>query len=111
MCADVCVKPEHGLSGAFCSELGLKHGCPLCPPLFGLFADDLQCDLEAGAAGFALPVLWGVQVPALLYARDLALVSHGVARRRRPPGAAGPAAVARGLGAARRQSWKHSRTV
>lgn len=64
-----------GMSDTFSSLLGVKQGCPLSPTLFGIFIDDFQCELEAGAAGFGLPTLAGALIPALFYADDLALIS------------------------------------
>ena len=60
----------------FSSLLGVKQGCPLSPTLFGIFIDDFQCELEAGAVGFGLPTLAGALIPALFYADDLALISE-----------------------------------
>ncbi len=68
-----------GLSSTFNSLLGVKQGCPLSPTLFGIFIDDFQAELEAGASAFDLPSLSGVQTPALFYADDLALVSSTTA--------------------------------
>ena len=72
------VQFAEGMSETFQSTLGVKQGCPLSPTLFGIYIDDFQTELEAGAAAFDLPTLCGVQAPALFYADDLDLVSTSV---------------------------------
>lgn len=71
----VCVQLTDGTSPSFPSLLGVKQGCPLSPTLFGMYIDDFETELAAGADAFDLPSLAGVPTPALFYADDLALVS------------------------------------
>ena len=62
--ADVpmCVRFPHGLSEPFSSTIGVKQGCPLSPTLFGMYIDDLQAVVEAGAEAFDLAQLHGAAV-------------------------------------------------
>ena len=55
--------------------MGVTQGCPLSPLLFGLYLDDFQTNLEDTSLTHA-PCLDGKNVPVLLYADDLALLSH-----------------------------------
>jgi hypothetical protein len=53
----------------------MKQGCPLSPLLFGFFIDGLEKRLNA-LEGDAPPMLGQLAVRLLLYANDLALMSH-----------------------------------
>ncbi len=53
----------------------MKQGCPLSPLLFGLFINGLKKQLNA-LEGDAPPMLGQLVVRLLLYADDLALMSH-----------------------------------
>ena len=55
--------------------MGVKQGCPLSLLLFGLYLDGLQKFLEDKNLTHA-PCLNSKHVPVLLYADDLALLSH-----------------------------------
>ena len=55
--------------------MGVKQRCPLSPLLFGLYLDGLQKFLEDTNLTHA-PCLNGKHVPVLLYADNLALLSH-----------------------------------
>jgi hypothetical protein len=57
----------------------VKQGCPLSPLLFGLFIDGLEKRLNA-LEGDTPPMLGQLAVHLLLYADDLALMSHIPAR-------------------------------
>jgi hypothetical protein len=71
--------PEKGLTPTFLCHIGVKQGCPLSPLLFGLFIDGLEKWLNA-LEGDAPPMLRQLTVRLLLYADDLALMSHTPAR-------------------------------
>jgi hypothetical protein len=55
--------------------MGVKQGCRLSPLLFGLYLDGLQKFLEDKNLTHA-PCFNGKHVPVLLYADDIALLSH-----------------------------------
>jgi hypothetical protein len=67
--------PEEGLMPIFLCRIGVKQGCPLSPLMFGLFIDGLEKRLNA-LEGDAPPMLGQLAVRLLLYADDLALMSH-----------------------------------
>jgi hypothetical protein len=67
--------PKEGLTPTFLCRIGMKQGCPLDPLLFGLFIDGLKKWLNA-LKGDAPPMLGQLVVHLLLYADDLALMSH-----------------------------------
>jgi hypothetical protein len=67
--------PEEGLTPTFLCRIGVKQGCPLSPLLFGLFIDGLEKRLNV-LEGDAPPMLGQLAVRLLLYADDLALMSH-----------------------------------
>jgi hypothetical protein len=71
----VCVRAGGGLSCTFQSDVGVKQGCPLSPLLFGMFMDDLEDHMQAVGAAAALPMLAGHQLPPLLFADDVLLIS------------------------------------
>jgi hypothetical protein len=66
---------EEGLTATFLCRIGVKQGCPLSLLLFGLFIDGLEKRLNA-LEGDAPPMLGQLVVRLLLYADDLALMSH-----------------------------------
>jgi hypothetical protein len=59
----------------FPCRIGVKQGCPLSPLLFGLFIDGLEKRLNA-LEGDTPPMLGQLVVRFLLYADDLAFMSH-----------------------------------
>jgi hypothetical protein len=67
--------PEEGLTPTFFYRIGVKQGCPLSPLLFGLFIDGLEKRMNA-LEGDTPPMLGKLVVRLLLYADDLALMSH-----------------------------------
>ncbi len=67
--------PEEGLTPTFLCPIGVKQGCPLSLLMFGLFIDGLEKRLNA-LEGDAPPMLGQLAVRLLLYADDLALMSH-----------------------------------
>jgi hypothetical protein len=67
--------PEEGLTPTFLCRIRVKQGCPLSPLLFGIFIDGLEKRLNA-LEGDAPPMLGQLAVRLLLYADDLALMSH-----------------------------------
>jgi hypothetical protein len=67
--------PEEGLTSTFLCRIGVKQGCPLSPLLFGLFIDGLEKRLNV-LEGDAPPMLGQLVVHLLLYADNLALMSH-----------------------------------
>ena len=64
------VRSSQGISVIFRCLMGVKQGCPLSPPLFGLYVDGLEKHLLE-TADIDAPKLMGVMVPLLLYADDL----------------------------------------
>jgi hypothetical protein len=70
--------PKEGLTPTFLYRIGVKQGCSLSPLLFGLFIDDLEKRLNA-LEGDAPPMLGQLAIRLLLYANDLALMSHTLA--------------------------------
>jgi hypothetical protein len=67
--------PKEGLTPTFLCHIGVKQGCPLSPLLFGLFIDGLEKQLNA-LEGDAPLMLGQLAIRLLLYADDLALMSH-----------------------------------
>jgi hypothetical protein len=67
--------PEEGLTPIFLCRIEVKQGCPLSPLLFGLFIDGLEKQLNV-LEGDTPPMLGQLAVRLLLYANDLALMSH-----------------------------------
>jgi len=70
---------EEGLTPIFLYRIGVKKGCPLSSLLFGLFIDGLEKWLNA-LEGDTPPMLGQLAVRLLLYADDLALMSHTPAK-------------------------------
>jgi hypothetical protein len=70
--------PKEGLTPTFLYRIGVKQGCPLSPLLFGLFIDGLEKRLNV-LEGDAPPMLGQLAVRLLLYADDLAFMSHSPA--------------------------------
>jgi hypothetical protein len=70
------VKTPAGLTDEFPSTVGVKQGCPLSPLLFGLYIDHIQQYLGGFMRFIDPPELGNTQIPALLYADDLALISR-----------------------------------
>jgi hypothetical protein len=68
----------------FLCRIGVKQGCPLSSFLFGLFIDGLKKRLNA-LEGDAPPMLGQLAVHLLLYANDLALMSHTLAGLQKQP--------------------------
>jgi len=71
--------PEEGLTPTFFCRIGVKQRCPLSPLLFSLFINGLEKWLNA-LEGDTPPMLGQLVVHLLLYANDLALMSHTPAR-------------------------------
>jgi len=67
--------PKEGLMPTFFCRIGVKQGCPFSLLLFGLFIDGLEKRLNA-LEGDTPPMLGQLVVRLLLYADDLALMSH-----------------------------------
>ncbi len=70
--------PEEGLKHTFLCRIRVKQGCPFSPLLFGLFIDGLEKRLNV-LEGDAPPMLGQLAVCLLLYAYDLAFMSHTLA--------------------------------
>jgi hypothetical protein len=71
--------PEEGLTPTFLCRIRVKQGCPLSLLLFGLFIDGLEKWLNA-LEDDAPPMLGQLAIHLLLYADDLALMSHTLVR-------------------------------
>jgi hypothetical protein len=67
--------PEEGFTPTFFCRIEVKQGCPFSLLLFSFFIDGLKKRLNA-LEGDAPPVLGHLAVRLLLYADDLALMSH-----------------------------------
>ena len=61
-------------SDCFTSTIGVKHGCPLSPTLFGIYIDEIT-DFIARKGGKGI-VIGDTQVSLLLYAYDIVLLSE-----------------------------------
>jgi hypothetical protein len=59
----------------FLCHIRVKQGCPFSPLLFGLFINGLETRLNV-LEGDTPPMLGQLNVGLLLYADDLALMSH-----------------------------------
>ena len=67
------IRTKEGVSEIIQSTIGVKQGCPLSPTLFGLYIDEMAEYLEKkGGKGAQLG---GTQIPLLLYADDIVLIS------------------------------------
>jgi hypothetical protein len=66
---------EEGFTPTFFCHIEVKQGCPLSSLLFGLFIDGLEKRLNV-LEGDTLPMLGQLAVHLLLYADNLALMSH-----------------------------------
>ena len=73
---EACVLTQAGLTDSFRCTVGVKQGCPASPLLFGLFLDELEAKLQAESESIAAPTLLNTLIPILLFADDIALVSH-----------------------------------
>ena len=73
---EASVLTKAGLTEAFRCTAGVKQGCPASPLLFGLFIDELEARLEAGNDLNDAPELLGTLIAVLLFADDIALMSH-----------------------------------
>ena len=69
------VHTQTGLTDAFRCTIGVKQGCPMSPNLFGLYLDELQQTLT-DTLDNDCPMLGDYALPLLLYADDLAILSH-----------------------------------
>ena len=66
-----CVKGEWDLSPPFCSNVGVKQGCPLSPTLFGLFIDELEEFLDNRTSPDHGLAIGNLRTLILLYADDI----------------------------------------
>ena len=57
-------------------RMGVRQGCPLSPTLFGIFFDGLHDHLQSHAPTAGLQLRSGRWVSSLVYADDVALLSH-----------------------------------
>jgi hypothetical protein len=69
----VKIRTSAGISESFRSDIGVKHGCPLSPTLFGLYIDKLEEWLNSQEGDGAL--LGDFVIRLLLYADDLILIA------------------------------------
>ena len=69
------VHTQSGLTDAFRCTIAVKQVCPMSPNLFGLYLDDLQAALQ-NTPDSDCPMLGDTTLPLLLYADDLAILSH-----------------------------------
>ena len=78
------IRTSEGMSECFGSDMGVKHGCPLSPTLFGLYIDKLEAWLSrTDGEGVHLAVY---VVKLLLYADGLILIlktTHGLRKHLR----------------------------
>ena len=73
---EASVLTQAGLTEAFRCTAGVIQGCPASPLLFGLFIDELEAQLKAGSDLSDAPELLGTLIAILLFADDIALMSH-----------------------------------
>lgn len=73
---EASVLTQAGLTEAFRCTAGVKQGCPASPLLFGLFIDELEAQLKANSDPSDAPKLLGTLMAILLFADDIALMSH-----------------------------------
>ena len=73
---EASVLTQAGLTEGFRCTAGVKQGCPASPLLFGLFIDELEARLKAGSDHSDAPELLGTLIAILLFADDIALMSH-----------------------------------
>ena len=73
---EACVLTQAGLTEAFRCTAGVKQGCPASPLLFGLYIDELEARLKANSIDIDAPELLNTLVAILLFADDIALLSH-----------------------------------
>ena len=76
---EASVLTQAGLTEAFRCTAGVKQGCPASPLLFGLYIDELEALLRADADRIDAPKLLDILVATLLFADDIALMSHSPA--------------------------------
>ena len=70
------IRTQGRVSEIIQSTIGVKQGCPLSPTLFGLYIDEIAEYLkEKGGKGAQLR---GTQIPLLLYADDILLISDSL---------------------------------
>jgi hypothetical protein len=71
----VCINhPSEGVTSSFRCQQGVKQGCPLSPPLFGLYLDALKGRLDGRECD--APALADVHIWLLLFTDDLVLTSE-----------------------------------
>nr|XP_006815364.1 PREDICTED: RNA-directed DNA polymerase from mobile element jockey-like [Saccoglossus kowalevskii] len=69
-----CVKVKNGLTNTFPIEKGIRQGDGLSPLLFNIYLNDIKSHINASHND--LPTLLNNQLPCLLYADDLLLLSE-----------------------------------
>ena len=75
----LCKIPQiEGFSESFTSNMGVKHGCPLSPTLFGLYIDEFEELITEYAKSEEIdgPTVGMYTLLVLLYADDVILMSH-----------------------------------
>ena len=73
---EACVLTGEGLTDSFRCTTGVKQGCPASPLLFGLYIDDIEALLKEARDDIDAPTLAQQLVAILLFADDIALLSH-----------------------------------